>query len=81
MAALEFARAVLARLDVMSPAAFESWYQLNYTHDPGHFFTLMAELPPQVRWSKSPRTQPMCRSAERRSTARASDWIELAKLP
>ena len=35
----------------------------------------------QVRWSKSPLTQPMWRSAERRTTALASDAMTFAKLP
>ena len=36
---------------------------------------------PQVRWSKSPRTHAMCRSAERRTTPAASVGITLSKLP
>ena len=35
----------------------------------------------QVRWSKAPSTQPMWRSAERRTTSLASEAMTLVKLP
>ena len=35
----------------------------------------------QVRWSKSPLTQPMCRSADQRTIRRASVGMTLSKLP
>jgi len=39
-APLDFARAVLARLDVVSAEALEAWYQLHRTSDPRYFFEL-----------------------------------------
>lgn len=44
-APLDFARQVLARLDVMSPEALESWYQLYKTSDPKHYFALVNAIP------------------------------------
>lgn len=41
IAPLEFAREVLQKLDVLSPETLESWYQLNKTQKPEHFFELM----------------------------------------
>lgn len=48
VAPLQFAREVLARLDVMSPAALEAWYQLNNTHEGRYFFELMEAVPQPV---------------------------------
>ena len=39
---VEFARAVLARLDVYEPGTLASWYKLYGEHDPAGFFELMA---------------------------------------
>ena len=38
----EFAREVLARLDVYTPSVLESWYKLYGQQDPAGFFELMA---------------------------------------
>jgi putative intracellular protease/amidase len=38
----EFARDVLARLDVYTPEVLASWYKLYGEHDPAGFFELMA---------------------------------------
>lgn len=48
MNALEFAKEVLARLDVFSPATLEAWYQLNKTAEARYFGELMAALPQPV---------------------------------
>ncbi|MGX7826756.1 DJ-1/PfpI family protein [Actinokineospora sp. 24-640] len=45
VAPLEFARAVLERLGVLSPAALAAWYGLFSTHEPQHFHALMAAVP------------------------------------
>lgn len=41
-APVEFAREVLARLDVYQPAVLEAWYKLYGLHDPAGYFELMA---------------------------------------
>jgi len=45
-AALEFARAILSRLEVFSPETLEAWYKLHQTHESAYFGQLMASLPP-----------------------------------
>ncbi|GAK54924.1 putative intracellular protease, ThiJ/PfpI family [Candidatus Vecturithrix granuli] len=45
VAALDFAYAVLKKLDVFLPATLEAWYNLYQTHDPTYFFALMNSLP------------------------------------
>ncbi|HEY0451948.1 type 1 glutamine amidotransferase family protein [Actinophytocola sp.] len=47
-APLDFARHVLARLDVMSPEALEAWYQLYKTSNPEFYVALMSSLPQPV---------------------------------
>ncbi len=42
IAPAEFARAVLARLDLYEPAVLDSWYKLYGLRDPAGFFELMA---------------------------------------
>lgn len=44
MAPLEFARLILARLEVFSPAALDAWYGLYKTRDPACFFAFMEAL-------------------------------------
>jgi transcriptional regulator GlxA family with amidase domain len=44
-APLDFARHVLARLDVLSPDALDAWYGLYSTHDPEYFVKLMDAVP------------------------------------
>lgn len=44
-AQLDFAKAVLARLGVMSPAALEAWFQLYRTGEARHFYALTNALP------------------------------------
>jgi putative intracellular protease/amidase len=39
---VEFARAILERLDVFEPGVLASWYKLYGEHDPAGFFELMA---------------------------------------
>ncbi|MGD6965580.1 type 1 glutamine amidotransferase family protein [Rossellomorea vietnamensis] len=41
IAPLEFAMEVLKKLDVLTPDALHSWYNLNKTHEPQYFFQLM----------------------------------------
>jgi putative intracellular protease/amidase len=41
-APVEFAREVLARLDVYEPAVLAAWYKLYGLHDPAGYFELMA---------------------------------------
>ncbi|ASB88203.1 glutamine amidotransferase [Bacillus sonorensis] len=41
IAPLEFAMEVLKKLDVFAPDTLHSWYNLNKTHNPEHFFRLM----------------------------------------
>lgn len=41
IAPLEFAREVLEKLEVLSPTTLNSWYQLNKTQKPEHFFSLI----------------------------------------
>jgi putative intracellular protease/amidase len=45
VAPLEFAREVLKKLDVMTPATLDAWYNLYMTHEAIHFFALMNSLP------------------------------------
>ncbi|GGS50464.1 type 1 glutamine amidotransferase family protein [Actinokineospora fastidiosa] len=45
VAPLEFARAVLSRLGVLSQPALDAWYGLFSTHEPHHFHALMAAVP------------------------------------
>ncbi len=45
VAPLEFAREILKKLDVMTPATLDAWYQLYRTHEAIHFFALMKSLP------------------------------------
>jgi putative intracellular protease/amidase len=42
VAPVEFARAILARLDVYEPGVLASWYKLYGEHDPAGFFELAA---------------------------------------
>jgi len=42
---LEFAQEILRKLDVMTPATLDAWYQLYRTHEAIHFFALMNSLP------------------------------------
>ncbi|MCM2604030.1 glutamine amidotransferase [Rossellomorea marisflavi] len=44
VAPLEFAREVLEKADVFAPATLQSWYQLNKTQKPEHFFGLMSSI-------------------------------------
>ncbi|WP_437681913.1 type 1 glutamine amidotransferase family protein [Sorangium sp. So ce131] len=44
MAPLEFARVILARLKVFSPAALEAWYGLYKTREPSCYYALMEAL-------------------------------------
>ncbi|MBZ4222324.1 type 1 glutamine amidotransferase family protein [Bacillus wiedmannii] len=44
VAPLEFAVEVLKKLDVFAPDTLHSWYELNKTHEPEHFFQLMNSL-------------------------------------
>jgi putative intracellular protease/amidase len=41
-APVDFARAILARLEVFEPQVLESWYKLYGRQDPAGFFELMA---------------------------------------
>jgi len=41
VAPLEFAMEVLKKLDVFAPDTLHSWYELNKTYEPEHFFHLM----------------------------------------
>jgi putative intracellular protease/amidase len=45
VAPLEFAREILMKLDVMTPATLDAWYSLFRTHEAAHFFALMESLP------------------------------------
>lgn len=45
VAPLEFAREVLKKVDVFAPATLQSWYHLNKTQKPEHFFELMNSIP------------------------------------
>ena len=42
VAPVEFARAILERLDVYEPAVLESWFKLFGKKDPAGFYELMA---------------------------------------
>ncbi|MEU3017877.1 MULTISPECIES: DJ-1/PfpI family protein [unclassified Nocardiopsis] len=42
-APVEFARAVLARLDLLSPRALDAWYRLHALHDTDAYLTLVEE--------------------------------------
>ncbi len=44
-APLDFARHVLARLDVMSPQTLTAWYELYRTSAPEHYFAMVDSLP------------------------------------
>ena len=44
MSPLEFAKAILARLEVFSPEALEAWYGLNSTSDPAYYEKFMTAL-------------------------------------
>lgn len=44
-APLDFARHVLARLDVLAPETLEAWYQLYKTSRPEHYFAMVNSLP------------------------------------
>ncbi|MGD6794752.1 type 1 glutamine amidotransferase family protein [Metabacillus indicus] len=44
IAPLEFAREVLKKLDVLTPEALQSWYNLNKTHQSEYFFQLMNSI-------------------------------------
>jgi putative intracellular protease/amidase len=44
-APLDFARHVLARLDVLSPETLEAWYQLYKTSQPEYYFAMVDSLP------------------------------------
>lgn len=45
VAPLDFAYAILNKLEVFLPATLEAWYKLNQTHEAKYFFALMASLP------------------------------------
>jgi len=45
VAPLDFAYAILNKLDVFLPATLEAWYKLYQTHEATYFFALMASLP------------------------------------
>ncbi len=45
VAPLEFAREILKKLDVMTPATLDAWYHLYRTQEAIHFFALMKSLP------------------------------------
>jgi putative intracellular protease/amidase len=47
-APLDFARHVLARLDVMAPETLEAWYQLYKTSRPEYYFAMVNSLPQPV---------------------------------
>jgi putative intracellular protease/amidase len=47
-APLDFARHVLARLDVLAPETLEAWYQLYRTSAPEHYFAMIDSLPQPV---------------------------------
>ena len=47
IAPLEFARAVLEKIDVCTPDVLQAWYQLNKTQDPAYFGLLMTALSSQ----------------------------------
>ncbi|MGM0855109.1 MAG: type 1 glutamine amidotransferase family protein [Bacillota bacterium] len=44
IAPLEFAMEVLKKIDVFTPDALHSWYNLNKTHKPEYFFQLMNSI-------------------------------------
>lgn len=44
VAALDFAYAILKKLDVFLPATLDAWYKLYQTHDAAYFFALMNSL-------------------------------------
>ncbi|MEN2467732.1 type 1 glutamine amidotransferase family protein [Ornithinibacillus sp. JPR2-1] len=44
VAPLEFANEVLKKLDVFAPDTLDSWYKLNKTHKPEHFYQLMNSI-------------------------------------
>jgi putative intracellular protease/amidase len=44
VAPLEFAMEVMKKLDVFAPDTLHSWYKLNKTHKPEHFFQLMDSI-------------------------------------
>ncbi|KEZ54381.1 MULTISPECIES: type 1 glutamine amidotransferase family protein [Metabacillus] len=44
IAPLEFAMEVLTKLDVLTPDALQSWYNLNKTHQSEYFFQLMNSI-------------------------------------
>ncbi|MFI8685898.1 type 1 glutamine amidotransferase family protein [Rossellomorea sp. NPDC077527] len=44
IAPLEFAMEVLKKIDVFTPDALHSWYNLNKTHKPEYFFELMNSI-------------------------------------
>ncbi len=46
VASLEFARAILSRLEVFSPDTLEAWYKLHQTQETAYWGQLMASLPP-----------------------------------
>ena len=45
LASLEFAKHILAKLDVFSEATLHAWYQLHQTKQPEYFMQLMQSLP------------------------------------
>ncbi len=45
VAPLDFAYAILNKLEVFFPATLDAWYKLYQTHDATYFFALMASLP------------------------------------
>lgn len=45
VAALDFAYAILKKLEVFLPATLDAWYKLYQTHDAAYFFALMNSLP------------------------------------
>ncbi|SDC44291.1 type 1 glutamine amidotransferase family protein [Actinokineospora iranica] len=45
LAPLEFAHAILRKLDVLTPDALTAWHNLNTTRTAEHYFALMAAIP------------------------------------
>lgn len=68
LAPLDFAYHILERLEVMSPAALQSWFDLYRTRKPEHYFALMKAIPhptcPPRRQFEKPRRCPPCDSKD-----------------
>jgi putative intracellular protease/amidase len=48
MASLDFARLILARLEVFSKAALDAWYGLYTTRDPAYYYTFTKAVQPDA---------------------------------